>query len=241
MRSQGKYGHVSKRRKKKAALILAAAVILLCSFILEERFDSSSSTQLNTSEAEKSVEIPEYIGEPSVKVDNEPSFSEKEKRNERAFEKYSRLDHLGRCGTAFANICPETMPEYDRGDISSVHPSGWISGLGYNRCHLIGFQLAGENANDRNLITGTQYFNVSGMLPYENMIADYVKETSNHVLYRVTPVFVGKELVARGVQMEAWSVEDDGDGICFNVYCFNVFEDGYPEIDYQTGDIDEGY
>jgi DNA-entry nuclease len=125
------------------------------------------------------------------------------------------------------------MPTEARGDISSVHPSGWQSKMGWERCHLIGFQLAGENANEKNLITGTHYFNVTGMLPFENMVADYVKETGNHVLYRVTPYFKGNNLVASGVQMEAWSVEDEGEGICFNVYVFNVQPGS--TINYKTG------
>ncbi|MBO5461599.1 MAG: DNA/RNA non-specific endonuclease, partial [Ruminococcus sp.] len=149
---------------------------------------------------------------------------------------------LGRCGEAYANICQELMPTEERGNISSVKPSGWVNAeydfidgkYLYNRCHLIGFQLAGENANECNLITGTRYFNVEGMLPFENMIADYVKETENHVLYRVTPIYEGSNLVASGVQMEAKSVEDDGEGILFNVYCYNV-QPGV-EIDYATGE-----
>lgn len=182
--------------------------------------------------------IPEYSGSAYVLLnDGEPSFDDAEKQKLDAFEQYSELDSLGRCGVAYANICPELMPTEDRGDISSIHPTGWRTGAGYDRCHLIGFQLAGENANARNLITGTHYFNVSGMLPFENMIDDYVDETGNHVLYRVTPVFSGDELVARGVQMEAWSVEDAGEGICFNVFCFNVFKDKVPEINYATGDV----
>ena len=152
------------------------------------------------------------------------------------------MDSLGRCGAAEANVGQDLMPTEKRGNIGSVKPTGWhtskydfIDGQNlYNRCHLIGYQLAAENANKQNLITGTRYLNVTGMLPFENMVADYVKETDNHVLYRVTPIFDGTDLVARGVLMEAWSVEDNGEGICFNVYCYNV-QPGV-EIDYATGD-----
>lgn len=174
--------------------------------------------------------------------DNVPYFSEDE-MNEGVFETYSSLDELGRCGVAFANICQEIMPTEPRGEIGSVQPSGWhtiryddlIDGdYLYNRCHLIGYQLAGENANECNLITGTRFLNTEGMLPFENMVADYVQETGNHVLYRVTPDFQGNELVARGVQMEAYSIEDNGAGICFNIYAYNI-QPGII-IDYSTGD-----
>jgi DNA-entry nuclease len=188
-------------------------------------------------------DIPEYSGAAYVVLqDNQPDFTE-EDRNAGTFEEYSPLDALGRCGVAFANISVELMPTEARGAIGMVKPSGWhtvryddlVDGKYlYNRCHLIGFQLAGENANECNLITGTRYLNVVGMLPFENQVADYVKETENHVLYRVTPVFQGTELVARGVQMEAWSIEDEGEGICFNVYVYNV-QPGVT-IDYATGE-----
>ena len=159
-----------------------------------------------------------------------------------AFENYSELDALGRCGVAYANVCLETMPTEKRGSISEVKPTGWhsvkydnVDGKSlYNRCHLIGYQLTAENANQQNLITGTRYLNVDGMLPFENMVADYVKETDNHVLYRVTPIFTGDNLVADGVLMEGYSVEDEGDGICFCVYAYNV-QPGIT-IDYATGD-----
>lgn len=187
-------------------------------------------------------EIPPYSGTPYVEINhNQPEFSEEE-LTERSFESYSLLDPLGRCGVAYANIGQDLMPTQKRGDISSVIPSGWdqtsydfVDGkMLYNRCHLIGFQLTGEDANWENLITGTRYLNVDGMLPFENQVAEYVEETGNHVLYRVTPVFQGVELVARGVQMEALSVEDGGRGVCFNVYVYNV-QPGV-EIDYATGD-----
>lgn len=187
-------------------------------------------------------DIPEWNGAAWVELEgNEPGFTKEEMTLE-VFENYSELDDLGRCGVAYANICPELMPTEARGDIGNVKPTGWASvkydcvdgKYLYNRCHLIGYQLAGENANKQNLITGTRYLNVTGMLPFENDVADYVQRTDNHVLYRVTPVFVGTELVARGVQIEAYSVEDAGDGVCFNVFAYNV-QPGVV-IDYATGD-----
>ena len=186
--------------------------------------------------------IPQFKGEPYYVInDNIPDLST-EDADKTYFENYAPLDNLGRCGVTFACLGLETMPNEDRGEIGQVKPSGWktakydcVDGKYlYNRCHLIGFQLSGENANERNLITGTRYMNVQGMLPFENMVADYIKETGNHVLYRVTPIFKGDELVARGVQMEALSVEDEGDGICFNVYCYNN-QPGV-KLDYATGD-----
>lgn len=185
--------------------------------------------------------LPEYKGKLYVVINNnEPNF-EKSELVTKSFEKYSELDSLKRCGVADSIIGKDLMPTSKRENISSVKPSGWksikyngIDGKSlYNRCHLIGFQLAGENANKRNLITGTRYLNTKGMLPFENMIADYVKETNHHVRYRVTPIFVGNELVARGVQMEAISIEDNGKAVKFNVYCFNVQPN--IEIDYKTG------
>lgn len=172
---------------------------------------------------------------------NEPGFSGNELTSE-SFENYAELDALGRCGTAYANVGRDLMPTAERGNISQVKPTGWqsvrydnVDGKSlYNRCHLIGWQLTGEDANWQNLITGTRYMNVEGMLPFENMVADYVKETGNHVLYRVTPVFRGDNLVADGVQMEALSVEDKGDGISFNVFCYNAQPGIF--IDYATGE-----
>ena len=159
----------------------------------------------------------------------------------KSFEKYSELDELGRCGIAFANIGTDTMPTEERGAIGQIKPTGWqmakydcIDGKYlYNRCHLIGYQLTAENANEKNLITGTRYMNVEGMLPFEDEVADYIEKTKNHVLYRVTPIFEENNLVASGVQMEAKSVEDNGKGILFNVYVYNNQPD--IEIDYLTG------
>lgn len=184
-------------------------------------------------------EVPAYSGEPYVAINNNtPGFNDEELTTT-SFETYSTLDYLGRCGVAYACIGTDLMPTEDRGSISEVTPSGWINKeydgqYLYNRCHLIGFQLSGENANERNLITGTRYMNVEGMLPFENMIADYVHETDNHVLYRVTPIYDGTNLVASGVQLEAESVEDDGEGVLFNVYVYNV-QPGIT-IDYATGE-----
>lgn len=184
--------------------------------------------------------IPEYSDEPYVTIhDNVPFFSEEELTTD-AFETYSELDDLGRCGTAYANICEEIMPTEKRGKIGMIKPSGWhtvkYTGIDgnylYNRCHLIGYQLSAENANEKNLITGTRYLNVTGMLPFENIVADYVNETGNHVLYRVTPIYNQENLVADGVLMEAQSVENDD--LAFCVYCYNV-QPGI-EIDYHTGD-----
>ena len=186
-------------------------------------------------------EVPVYSGDPYVVInDNEPSFSSEELESN-SFESYGELDDLGRCTIAFANLSSELMPQGERGSIGQVKPSGWqtvrydsVDGKYlYNRCHLIGWQLSGENANERNLITGTRYMNTEGMLPFENMVADYIKETDGHVLYRITPIFVEDELVARGVQMEAYSIEDAGASICFNVFVYNV-QPGI-EIDYSDG------
>lgn len=215
-----------------AVIILVAASVTAC-------------TLLRSSVKENETTVPSgtQTEEPYIKVNgNVPRFSDEEKKTAAAFENYSDLDALGRCGVAFACVGKETMPTEERGPIGSIKPSGWHSvkydfvdgKYLYNRCHLIGYQLTAENANEKNLITGTRYLNTKGMLPFENMVADYVKETGNHVLYRVTPVFEGKNLVASGVYMEAYSVEDDGDGICFYVYVFNR-QPGV-KIDYLTGD-----
>lgn len=187
-------------------------------------------------------DLPAYDGTPYVAVnDNQPSFLE-EDLTSTSYETYGDLDYLGRCTAAESCVGQDLMPTEKRESISSVRPTGWVQNSYdfvdgkslYNRCHLIGFQLTGENANEKNLITGTRYMNVDGMLPFENLVADYIHETNNHVLYRVTPVYSGADLVAQGVQMEAYSVEDNGDGVCFNVFCYNV-QPGV-EIDYATGE-----
>lgn len=188
------------------------------------------------------TEIPVYSGSPSVDVNGGVPVFDESALTTTCYEKYGNLDALGRCTGAEAVVGQETMPTQERGDISSIKPSGWRQarydcvngGVLYNRCHLIGYQLTGENANEKNLITGTRYMNVDGMLPYEDAVATYVKTTGNHVAYRVTPIYEGDELVARGVQMEAESVEDRGYGVSFNVYCYNV-QPGV-EIDYANGD-----
>lgn len=232
---------MSGQRKKKPQgtkqkiinLVLALAIMALMALAIRMN-ENASSFSLE--------DIPAYSGEPYVTIqNNQPDFDEGDLTTE-AFETYSELDYLGRCGVAYANVCLEIMPTESRGEIGQVKPSGWhtvtydcVDGKYlYNRCHLIGYQLAGENANRQNLITGTRYLNVTGMLPFENMVDDYVDETGNHVLYRVTPIYSGTNLVADGVQMEAMSVEDNGAGVCFNVYVYNV-QPGIT-IDYTTGD-----
>lgn len=186
-------------------------------------------------------DVPAFTDQPYVIInDNQPEFTQEDMTTD-SYEYYSSLDMLGRCGYTMACIGSDLMPTESRESISEVKPSGWIQAQYdhvdgkslYNRCHLIGFQLTGENANEQNLVTGTRYCNVQGMLPFENLVADYIKETDNHVLYRVTPVFTDDELVCRGIQMEGWSVEDEGDGICFNVYVYNA-QPGVV-IDYATG------
>jgi len=210
--------------------------------------DSGGLPGATTGEGKISLsDIPPHSTEAYVVInDNIPFFTEDEITSV-AFENFSMLDSLGRCGVATASVGQELMPSEDRGSISSVTPSGWEcdgvsnnntydfveNGYIYNRCHLIGFQLTGENANEKNLITGTRYLNIRGMLPFEDMVADYVKETENHVMYRVTPIFGEYDLVASGVLIEGWSVEDEGDGICFCVYAYNV-QPGV-EINYRNG------
>lgn len=199
--------------------------------------------------------IPAYDGRAYVAVNNNEPFFTDSDMTTTAFENYSDLDSLGRCGVAYANICKDIMPTEERGKIGMIKPSGWHTvkydvikdRYLYNRCHLIGYQLAGENANPKNLITGTRYLNVEGMLPFENLVADYVNNTGNHVLYRVTPMFSGSNLVANGVLIEAKSVEDNGGGILFNVYCYNVqpgvginYENGDSWLDGTTGSASSG-
>ena len=204
---------------------------------------SNATTPAKESNSSFSIsEIPAYSGSPYVVINNNiPYFTESDYTTN-SYEYYSDLDPLGRCGVCVASIGKDLMPTEERGSIGSVKPTGWhtvkydnVDGKYlYNRCHLIGYQLSGENANTKNLITGTRYLNIQGMLPFENMVADYVKETGNHILYRSTPIFEGNNLLASGVLLEAYSVEDKGEGICFNVYCYNVQPD--ISIDYATGD-----
>lgn len=211
---------------------------------------SSEITAGNTELPISISEIPAYSGNAYVVINNNIPYFTDDELSTASFESYSELDELGRCGVCVASIGLDIMPAEERGEIGKVKPSGWhtvkypelIDGnYLYNRCHLIGYQLTGENANTKNLITGTRYMNVEGMLPFEDVVADYVKETGNHVMYRVTPVFEGDNLVANGVLIEAESLEDNGSGILFNVFCYNV-QPGIV-IDYATGDSteDEGF
>ena len=224
-----------KNNGMKLLLMCIAAVVMLFNWLL-----TPADTEV-PSHAVTLADIPAFSGEPYVVLEGNQPLFELEDITAVSYEFYSELDYLGRCGYTMACIGKDLMPTEDRESISQVKPTGWqqkkyefVDGKSlYNRCHLIGFQLTGENANERNLITGTRYMNVEGMLPFENMVADYIKETGYHVLYRVTPIFQGEELVARGVQMEAYSVEDSGEGICFHVYVYNN-QPGVT-IDYATG------
>lgn len=218
-----------------------------------DKNDSSSVTEkpsgtisvgTGTAKAVEPSTLPAYSGFAYTVVNgNQPNFSASELTTV-GYEKYANLDSLGRCGVALASCGKEIMPTdgEERGSISSIKPTGWVQakydGISgsylWNRCHLIGWQLSAENANKQKLITGTRYMNIEGMLPFENMVADYIRETGNHVAYRITPIFEGNNLVCSGVQMEAYSIEDAGDGICFNVYCYNV-QPGI-SINYATGD-----
>ena len=238
-------GHGYGMKKRFATLMMAFLVscsAVFCSACIQPE-ENIIETQAATKEFSLQ-DVPKYSGEASVTVNNnKPYFTAREKKNTKTFESYHKLDKLGRCGVAYANVCPELMPTEERGAIGSVKPSGWhtvkYNGIVdgnylYNRCHLIAYCLTAENANKKNLITGTRYMNTEGMLPYETKVAQYVEQSGNHVLYRVTPVFEGDNLVAGGVLMEAYSVEDSGKGISFCVYCYNV----QPQItiDYKTGD-----
>jgi DNA-entry nuclease len=241
-------GRKRKKEQFSTLQIIIAIVIIICAMIggyfFEEDDDNSSTTNVASQVLSFSMEdIPEFDeSTPYVVINNNIPDFEEQYFTEECFENYSELDVLGRCGVAFANVGIDTMPTESRESIGSVTPTGWknvkydnVDGKYlYNRCHLIGFQLTAENANEKNLITGTRYLNVQGMLPFENEVADYVKETKNHVLYRVTPVFEGDNLVASGVQMEAESVEDKGEGVEFNVYVYNN-QPGI-EINYATGE-----
>lgn len=225
-----------KRKVKRTKFLLTAALVVLAMLaaMCFSKEKAEPIADLN--------EIPDFNGTAYVEINGNVPYFTGEDMTTDAYETYSPLDALGRCGVAVSCIGEELMPTEDRGSIGQVKPSGWhtvkydfVDGKYlYNRCHLIGYQLTGENANRENLITGTRYLNVEGMLPFENMVADYIKETGNHVMYRVTPIFEGDELVARGVLMEAKSVEDNGAGILFCVYVYNN-QPGV-EIDYLTGE-----
>lgn len=229
----------SRIMEKRIAVILA---LLLCLFMTGCISQEQTGGQTNFIGQAAEITAEDYNGEPYMEINgNEPDFTEEELQTE-SYEEYSDLDALGRCGTAQACIGTDLMPTEKRGSIGQVKPTGWhlvkydnVDGKYlYNRCHLIGYQLTGENANEKNLITGTRYMNVEGMLPFEDLVADYVEETDNHVLYRVTPVYQGDNAVASGVQIEAESVEDGGQGISYNVFVYNVQPD--ITIDYKTGE-----
>lgn len=233
----GRKGNTKKLDLKEIISIIICVVIVEVFAYVVNNTEYASNNQNEDQVSVVSFDlnsIPEYTDKPYVTINNNiPEFKEEE-HTTNAFETYSDLDNLGRCGVAYANICKEIMPEdgEKRQAINMIKPTGWkttkYEGLIegnylYNRCHLIGYQLAGENANKKNLITGTRYFNVTGMLPFENIVDDYLeKNENNHVLYRVTPIFKDNNLVASGVQMEGYSVEDNGKGVCFNVYVYNV-------------------
>lgn len=208
-----------------------------------QQTESSAPTEITTASSFSLSDVPAYSGKAYTSVNgNVPYFSAAELTTQ-SFETYSDLDSLGRCGVTYACIGKDLMPTEERGSIGMVKPTGWhtvryddlVDGKYlYNRCHLIGYQLTGENANTKNLITGTRYLNIEGMLPFENMVADYIQETNNHVLYRVTPIFEGNNLLANGVLMEGYSVEDKGAGVSYCVFAYNV-QPGI-EIDYATGE-----
>lgn len=231
-----------KRKKKgKRVSIAVAAVVMICfAFFCVIKCPYAEWSR----KAAARLRVPAYSGQPYVEVNGNNPFFEEEEYNIESFEQYSRLDLLGRCGAAYANVSRELMPTEERGEIGSIKPTGWVQekyeGIVnskppylYNRCHLIAYCLTAENANEKNLITGTRYMNVEGMLPFEERVAKYLEQNDNHVLYRVTPIFEGNNLLASGVLMEAYSVEDSGAGICFCVYCYNV-QPGV-KIDYRTG------
>lgn len=246
-RSQGSFiDKVEKEQQKKLKSIknlLVAAVVLIgiiVVFSIVSRIVKADKTVDIQSCAVEN--IPEYEGKIYCVLNNNIPLLDFELND--FFEEYGELDEYGRCTVAFANVCEDTMPTEKRGEIGHIQPSGWkqakYPGIVdsspaylYNRCHLIGYQLTGENDNEKNLITGTRYFNVEGMLPFENSVREYIDDTGNHVLYRVTPIYEGKNLVASGVVMEAWSVEDNGKGVCFNVFVYNV-QPGI-RIDYADG------
>lgn len=237
------------RKKKKLNLkeILTTIIIIILliglTYIKDNLLIDNTSNHVEVANYNHIEDIPEYSGQLYVELNNNiPYFDENDYTTE-VFEKYSNLDKNGRCGTAYANICKETMPPDGdkRGDISSVKPTGWKQKKYngeylYNRCHLIGYQLSDEDDNKLNLITGTRYFNVSGMLPFENQVSEYIHKNKKdvHVLYRVTPFFKEDNLLASGVEIEAYSVEDNGKGVCFNVYIYNV-QPGI-SINYKTGE-----
>lgn len=240
--------------KKLIAITLSAVIILVffsaCDFdflsLIESQQETTASSYAQTSHNHNQTvnldTIPEFTENPYIEINNNKPYFTEDEITTSSYEFYPDLDELGRCGACSACIGIDIMPTEERGAIGMIKPSGWhtvkydcVDGKYlYNRCHLIGYQLAGENANEKNLITGTRYLNVEGMLSFENEVAEYVESTKNHVMYRVTPIFEGDNLVANGVLMEAYSVEDNGTGVCFNVFCYNA----QPEIaiNYTTGE-----
>lgn len=256
---------MSRRKNKKKQSIyqlLISTIVIVCiavsGYYGTQNLGENNNVENNTVKTEVETTsisfdlstIPEYTDSPYVELNNNIPYFKEEDYTTEVFENYSEWDELGRSGVAFANICKEIMPQEgeERGEIGMIRDlSGWVQKRYdnlikdkylYNRCHLIGWQLAGENANKKNLITGTRYLNTEGMLPFENLVAEYIRNNqNNHVLYRVTPIFEGNNKLASGVQIEAWSVEDKGQGICFNVYCYNV-QPGIV-IDYATGESQE--
>lgn len=234
----------SKKQIRHLLNFIIILAVITSSFIFKDEIINlaKQNNTIETSTANINIEeIPEYADKIYIEINNNMPYFEQSEYTTETFEKYSELDSLGRCGVAYANISKQTMPPEgdERGSISSVKPTGWEQAKYngeylYNRCHLIGYQLSDEDANELNLITGTRYFNVDGMLPFENMVADYInKNENNHVLYRVTPIFKNNNLLASGVEIEAYSVEDNGKGVCFNVFIYNV-QPGIT-IDYKTG------
>ena len=227
-------GNKHGRARKKSIIPILIAIVVIA-IVVGFYFFHNSQSGFELSR------IPAYSGSPYIEINNNIPFFTEEEKQLGEYEVYSELDSLGRCGVAFANLTEEMMPDYDRKSLISVTPTGWINekydfidgGYLYNRCHLIGFQLTGQGANPQNLITGTRYFNVEGMLPFENRVANYLWLSHNHVLYRVTPIFNEKNLLASGVEIEGWSIEDSGENICFNVFVYNV-QPGII-IDYKTG------
>ena len=237
---------MSRNKRKNLEKIISLVVLLILigisTFFGKDIINNDKEVNSNISSYANISEIPEYNEKIYVEINNNKPYFKEEEYITNSFETYSELDSLGRCGVAYANISKETMPKEgeERESISSITPTGWKQEKYdgeylYNRCHLIGYQLSSENANECNLITGTRYFNVEGMLPFENEVADYIeKNENNHVLYRVTPIFENDNLLAKGVEIEAYSVEDNGKGICFNVFVYNI-QPGI-DIDYITGD-----
>ena len=231
-----------KKRTRKLIISLIAILIILATDFFEKNKEPEDNSKTFIESSYDLRNIPEYNGKAYVILNNnEPDFPEEDKNN-KSFEKYSDLDNLERCGSAYANISLDLMPKEERGSIGMIKPTGWhtikydiVDGKYlYNRCHLIGYQLTGENANEKNLITCTRQMNSESMLIFENQVADYIKETNNHVLYKVTPVFENDNLLAKGVQIEAYSIEDKGEGIKFNVFIYNV-QDGI-KINYDNGE-----